>query len=230
MASARPRRKIGATNVQAGATDATPSELKLALVDDDAIVRAWVRTAVSGTEFRLAGEAGRGAEGLDLVERRRPDILLVDQVLPDWKGTELVKELRRRGWEMPVVLMTAAPREGLNEDAREAGIQGTVVKSADVDVLLATLRLVAAGESAMHAPHPPAQRRVQLSPREREILMFVAEGLSNNEMAVRLGISSETVKTMLYRAFEKLGVHRRSEAVAEAHRRGLLDRPPELGH
>ena len=198
------------------------------LVDDDAIVRAWVRAAVAGTEFRLAGEAERGAEAVRLVERRRPDILLVDQLLPDWTGTELVKELRRRGWGMPVVLMTAAPREGLNEAAREAGVQGTVLKSAEVDVLLATLRSVAGGESAISAPHPPAARRVKLSSREREILQLVAAGLSNNQIAARLEIGAETVKTMLYRAFEKLGVHRRSEAVAEAHRRGLLDRPPDL--
>jgi NarL family two-component system response regulator LiaR len=211
-----------------GATDATASTVELVLVDDDAIVRAWVRAAVSGTEFRLAGEAERGADAVNLVERRRPDILLVDQLLPDWTGTELVKELRRRGWQMPVVLMTSAPREGLNEAAREAGVQGTVVKSAEVDVLLATLRSVADGESAIHAPHPPAARRVQLSSREREILQLVAAGRSNNQIAALLDISAETVKTMLYRAFEKLGVHRRSEAVAEAHRRGLLDRPPDL--
>ena len=209
-------------------TNATASTVELVLVDDDAIVRAWVRAAVTGTEFRLAGEAERGAEAVHLVERRRPDILLVDQLLPDWTGTELVKELRRRGWQMPVVLMTSAPREGLNEAAREAGVQGTVVKSGDADVLLATLRSVAGGESAIRAPHPPALRRVQLSSREREILQLVAAGLSNREIAARLEISAETVKTMLYRAFEKLGVRRRSEAVAEAHRRRLLDEPPDL--
>lgn len=210
------------------ATDGT-ARIGLVLVDDDAIVRAWVRTAIAGSEFRLAGEAGLGAEALHLVERRRPDILLVDQLLPDWTGTELVRELRRRGWQMPVVLMTSAPRAGLNEAAHDAGIQGTVVKSAEIDVLLATLRSVAGGESALRAPHPPAARRVQLSPREREILQHVAEGLSNSEVAARLDIGTETVKTILYRAFEKLGVRRRSEAVAEAQRRGLLDRPPDLG-
>lgn len=183
---------------------------------------------MNGTEFRLAGEAERGADAVHLVERRRPDMLLVDQLLPDWTGTELVKELRRRGWEMPVVLMTSAPREGLNEAAREAGVQGTVVKSADAEVLLATLRSVAGGASAIRAPHPPAVRPVKLSAREREILQLVAGGLSNNQIAARLEIGSETVKTMLYRAFEKLGVHRRSEAVAEAHRRGLLDSRPDL--
>lgn len=211
-----------------GAQDGKTPAVELILVDDDAIVRSWVRAAVAGTEFRLAGEAERGADAVRLVERRRPDILLVDQLLPDWTGTELVKELRRRGWQTPVVLMTSAPREGLNEAAREAGVQGTVVKSGEADTLLATLRSVAAGKTAIRAPHPPAVRRVQLSSREREILRLVAAGLSNNEIAARLGISAETVKTMLYRAFEKLGVHRRSEAVSAAHRRGLLDEPPDL--
>ena len=209
-------------------TNTVARGVELVLVDDDAIVRAWVRAAVADSEFRLAGEAERGADAVRLIERRRPDILLIDHVLPDWTGTELVKELRRRGWRMPAVLMTSAPREGLNEAAREAGFQGTVVKSGDAEMLLATLRLVAGGENAIRAPHPPAARRVQLSAREREILQLVAAGLSNNEIAARLEIGSESVKTMLYRAFEKLGVRRRSEAVAAAQRRGLLDEPPDL--
>jgi DNA-binding NarL/FixJ family response regulator len=205
------------------------TELALLVVDDDAIVRAWVRAALTGTEFRIAGEAGRAAEAIPLVERRRPDLLLVDQLLPDWTGTELVRELRRRGYDVPALLMTAAPREGLNETAQAAGIQGTVLKSSEPEQLLGALRRLAAGESAPQAAHPRAVRHVSLSPREREILQLVAEGATNAEVAERLGIGRETVKTMLYRAFEKLGVHRRSEAVAEAQRLGLLSRPPDLG-
>jgi len=196
------------------------------IVDDDAIVRAWVRAAIAQSEFRLVGEAERAADVPDLVERRRPDVLLVDQLLPDWTGTELVRELRRRGWMFPVLLMTAAPREGLNEAARDAGIQGTVVKSSDVRPLLDSLRVVARGESTLHAPHPPSTRPVQLSPREREILQLIAEGRSNSQIASQLQIGAESVKTMVYRAFGKLGVRRRSEAVAEAQRRGLLVKPP----
>jgi DNA-binding NarL/FixJ family response regulator len=201
--------------------------LPLIVVDDDAIVRAWVRTTLADTEFRLAGEAGRAADAIQLVERRRPDILLVDQVLPDWTGTELVRELRRRGCEAPALLMTAAPREGLNETALAAGIQGTVLKSSEPDALVAALRLLGTGKEPQ-AAHPRAVRQVTLSPREREILQLVAEGATNVEIAHRLGIGRETVKTMLYRGFEKLGVRRRSEAVAEAQRLDLLRRPPEL--
>ncbi len=205
------------------------NEISLLVVDDDAIVRAWVRAALEGTEFRVAGEAGLATEALELVERRRPGLLLVDQQLPDWTGTELVRELRRRGLLAPALLMTASPREGLNEAARAAGIQGTVLKSSEPDELLLALRQVVGGEDTVRAAHPRAFRQVTLSPREREILQLVAEGSTNVEIAERLGISRETVKTMLHRSFEKLGAHRRSEAVAEAQRLGLLLRPPELG-
>jgi DNA-binding NarL/FixJ family response regulator len=198
------------------------------VVDDDAIVRAWVRAALTGSEFRLVGEAERAAAVIELIERRRPDLLLVDQLLPDWTGSELVRELRRRGIDAPVVLMTSAPREGLNEIARAAGIQGTVVKSSEPDELLEALRRVWAGQESLGAPHPRETRHVSLSPREREILQLIAEGSTNVEVAQRLGIGRETVKTLLYRSFEKLGVRRRSEAVAEAQRLGLLLRPPEL--
>jgi DNA-binding NarL/FixJ family response regulator len=200
--------------------------VSLLVVDDDAIVRAWVRAALAGTEFRLAGEARLAVEAVSLVERRRPELLLVDQILPDWTGTELVRELRRRGFEAPALLMTAAPREGLNEEAAAAGIEGTVLKSSEPEQLLEALRHVAKGVRAPRAAHPRLRRPVTLSPREREILRLVAGGATNLEVAGTLGIGRETVKTMLYRAFEKLGVRRRSEAVSEAQRLGLLTLPP----
>lgn len=202
------------------------SAVSLLVVDDDAIVRAWVRGALAGSEFRVAGEATLAVDAVSLVERRRPELLLVDQILPDWTGTELVRELRRRGIETPALLMTAAPREGLNEEAAAAGIQGTVLKSSEPDLLLEALRRVGSGAVAPRAAHPRLQRPVTLSPREQQILRLVARGATNVEVADVLGIGRETVKTMLYRAFEKLGVRRRSEAVAEAQRLGLLTLPP----
>lgn len=207
---------------------ASTAEIALLLVDDDAIVRAWVRGALAGTGFRIAGETGGAAEAMDCVERRRIDLLLIDQLLPDWTGTELVAELRRRGCAAPALLMTSTPREGLNEAARAAGIQGTVVKSSEPEELLHALRSVSTGETAFGALHPRAEHKVSLSPREREILQLIAEGRTNIEIAELLGISRETVKTMLYRAFTKLRVKRRSEAVAEAQRLGLLRRALRL--
>lgn len=193
------------------------------LVDDDSMVRGWVRLALEGTEFEVIGEAASAAEGLALLERRKPDVLLVDYALGDVKGTELVRNLRRQGSQLPVVLMTANPRAGFNEEARDAGAQGTVLKTGHVEELLSTLRTIREGESGFDARHPRrAPGRAALSPREREVLRMVAAGSTNREVAEALGVGQETVKTMVGRVFGKLGVHKRAEAVSEAHRMGLI--------
>lgn len=198
-------------------------ELSVVLVEDDAMVRGWMRLALEGTEFRLNGEASSSAEALELVPRRIPDMLLVDYRLPDGTGTELVRELRRRGISAPAVLLTANAERGFNEFAREAGAQGTILKTGRSAELLSALRAVAAGETAFDARHPkrPAGRG-QLSPREREVLKLVAAGRTNKEIADELEVGSETVKTLLARTFGKLGVRRRAEAVEVGHNLGLL--------
>jgi DNA-binding NarL/FixJ family response regulator len=198
-------------------------EVSLLVVEDDAMVRDWLRLALEGSVFRLVGVAHTGAEALDLVDRRRPALLLVDQRLPDVVGTELVRELRRLNVQIPAVLMTANAEEGFNEAARDAGAQGTVLKTGRAEELLSSLGTVVAGRLSFDARHPKrAPGRGALSPREREILRLVAAGSTNRDIAERLSIGEETVKTLLSRTFAKLGVRRRAEAVSEAHRRGLL--------
>jgi DNA-binding NarL/FixJ family response regulator len=117
-------------------------KISILLIEDDSIVRAWVRLSLAGSEFRLAGEATTAAEALELAGRRRPSLFLVDHQLPDGVGTELVKELRLGGYSAPALLMTAHGRPGLNETAREAGAQGSVVKSGSAEELLHALRAV----------------------------------------------------------------------------------------
>ncbi|MGH3034276.1 MAG: response regulator [Gaiellaceae bacterium] len=198
-------------------------EVAVLIVEDDAIVRAWVRLALDGTEFRIAGEAERVSEALELARRRRPDLLLLDLRLPERSGLDLVRELRAQGVSAPAVLMTATAEPGLNERARETGVQGTVVKSAQQGRLVAVLRAVLAGRSSYDPQHPQrATGRAPLSPREREVLGLVSEGATNAQIAVRLEVSEETVKTLLSRVFLKLGARRRAEAVAVAQRAGLL--------
>jgi DNA-binding NarL/FixJ family response regulator len=193
------------------------------VVEDDSIVRSWVRLSLRGTELRVAGEAGSAQEAEELVGRRHCDVLLVDQHLPDRLGTELVRRLRRTGVELPVVLMTASAEEGLNETAREAGVQASVVKSSDPERLIEVIRSVLAGEGVFDVAHPRRPKgQATLAPREQETLALIAAGRTNREAAAQLGISDETVKTLLERAYAKLGVRRRAEAVLEARRRGLV--------
>lgn len=198
-------------------------EVAVLVVDDDAIVRAWVRASLQGSELRVAGEAASAAEARSLIAQRRVDVLLLDYRLPDVVATEFLHALRREGVAAPALVMTANPVPGLNEAARESGAQGVVRKRGDSEELLHALREVAAGREVADAEHPLRKPgATALSPRERATLRLAAEGHTNGRIARDLGLGVETVKTMLGRAYTKLGVHSRTEAVAEALRRDLL--------
>lgn len=201
----------------------SPKFTAVIVIEDDAIVRSWVREALRESAYRIAGEAGSVTEAIELIERRHADLLLVDQHLPDQLGTELVRDLRRRGDRIPVVLMTASAEQGLNELAREAGAQASVVKSSEAQQLVEVLDAVRAGGGLFDPSHPRRpEAEAALAPREREVIGLVAHGLTNKEVAGELGISDETVKTLLERAYTKLGARRRAEAVLEARRRGIV--------
>src|SRR5690348_71654 len=117
--------------------DAAPiREVEVLLVEDDEMVQGWVRLALEGSEFRLAG-IGRGCDdATELARRRSADVLLLDYRLADGVGTELLRDLRRLGISAPALLMTASPADGFNELAREAGAQGTVLKSGSAGELI----------------------------------------------------------------------------------------------
>jgi DNA-binding NarL/FixJ family response regulator len=203
--------------------EAAQATTTVLVVEDDAIVRAWVRLALDGSEFSVGGEAPSTAAALDLVARRRSDVLLVDHRLPDRFGTELIRQLRQDGNRTPAVLIAARAEPGLNEAAREAGAQGSVLKRGSVDELLTTLRRVVEGGEAFDPRHPRrAPRHGALSPREREVVRLLATGATNREISEQLGIGVETVKTLLARSYGKLGVSRRAEAIAAAHEMGMF--------
>ncbi len=204
---------------------ARPTErpISVLVVKDDAIVRSWIRLSLDTGEFRLTGEAESTAEAIELVERSRPDVLLVDDRLAERKGTDVVRELRKSGIDTPAVVITANSEHGFNDVAREAGAQGTLLKTGRGDELRSALRRAADGRRAFDPRHPGRPDGVpSLSPRERDVMRMVAEGATNREIAEQLGIGAETVKTLISRAFTKLGARKRAEAVSTAHRRGLL--------
>jgi DNA-binding NarL/FixJ family response regulator len=206
-----------------GKGSAAPDKATVLLVEDDAIVRAWVSLALADSEFSVGGEAPTMADGLELVARRRCDLLVVDHRLTDGFGTELIREVRRRGNRTPAVVIAARAERGLNEAAREAGAQGSVLKRGSAEELVGALRRVASGEQAFDPRHPRrAPRAGALSPREREVLRLLTTGATNREISATLGIGAETVKTLLSRIYAKLGVSRRAEAIAVAHDQGIF--------
>jgi DNA-binding NarL/FixJ family response regulator len=201
----------------------TAVEPSVLVVEDDAMVRGWVRLSLRDSEFRIVGEAEDASQARALIERRCPDVMLVDYRLPDRAGTELIRDLRQEGFAAPMVLMTANNERGLNEALRAAGGQGTVLKTGSMEEMLRALRDVLAGGQAFDPRHPPRDpSQGALSRREREVLRLVAAGATNRDVAAKLGVGDETVKTLLSRTFAKLGARKRAEAVSRAHDLGLL--------
>ena len=123
----------------------------------------------------------------------------------------------------PAVVVTASVMHGFNELVRDSGGQGTVLKTGSPSEVIGALRAAVAKRPSFDVRHPTrARREGVLTPREREVLGLVGAGATNAEIAEKLGIGSETVKTLLARIFVKLGVSRRAQAVAVAHERGIL--------
>lgn len=197
--------------------------VSLLVVEDDPMVRSWLRLSLRASEFRVAAEAASVGEALGLMDVVEPDVLLVDYRLPDHRGTVLVHELRRRGIATPALMMTANGERGFNEAAREAGAQGSVRKTGSPIDLLEALRKVLSGSAVSDFQHPPrGPGWTPLTARQREILALVARGRSNAEIAGELRVGVETVKTQLNRLFRKLDVHTRAQAVAVAQELGII--------
>jgi DNA-binding NarL/FixJ family response regulator len=181
-------------------------------------VREWVKLALRESEFRIVGEAANAEETARLAGDLEPDLLLIEAA-----GVGLASDVRARSVSIPAVLITASPERGFNENARDAGAQGTVLNTGSIGKLLDALRSVQGGELSFDSGHPPRPSgQTTLSRRERDVLQLVAGGLTNREIANELGIGDQTVKTLLARSCAKLGVHRRAEAAAAARSLGLL--------
>lgn len=205
-----------------GTSKDSAAEVNIIVVEDDAIVRSWIRLSLRNSPFRIIAEGATAADARELASLV-PDLWLIDYRLPDQLGTVLLRDLRREGMTAPALVMTASVVHGFNELVRQSGGQGTVLKTGSPSELVDELKAVANGQLSFDARHPTRTRRQgALSPREREVLALVRDGATNAEIAEKLGIGSETVKTLLARIYVKLGVSRRARAVTVAQERGIL--------
>ena len=193
--------------------------LGVLLVEDDAIVRTWIGQALRTTEFFVAAEVEEGAAAAAALSEANPAVMVVDYLLPDHDGVEVVRALREDGVRVPALLLTASARPGLNEAAVVAGFQGTLVKAGQVEPLLAALRLVAAGEPAFDERNPAADLEAgALSRREREVLVphdgsarAVAAELGFRERGEVYAVFAKSAQTELAALHEELA---RLETVA----------------
>ncbi|MGM0574270.1 MAG: response regulator [Myxococcota bacterium] len=216
------------------------TRVKIVLADDHAMIRAGLRAFLEEQPDlggRVVGEASDGQEAIDLVERLRPDILLLDLSMRGLGGLETAIELRRRGSGVPILVLTQHAESVLLRRLLEAGANGYILKSAQGEALVSAIRAVSSGGTyidpslagslvrrALGDEQPASEEEAYaaLTPRERQVLKLVAEGLSNKEIAVALDLAVKTVMTHRANLMDKLGIRNRSKLVRFAIRMGLL--------
>ncbi len=204
--------------------------IRVAVVDDHPIVRdGIVANLQDASDIAVAGSAGSAAEALALVRRERPDLVLLDLELPDRSGLELIPELKAALPELRIVVFSAYGGEERVAAALSRGADSYVLKGTPSDELLATIRSAVAGQPRLGAEvaaqllrslHTP--RHLRITPREREVLALIEEGLSNKAIAGRLNVAERTVRFHVGEILDRLGAENRAQAVALAKQRGLL--------
>ena len=206
-----------------------PTPLRVMLVDDHALLRIAVRQALTAPDVELVAEAASAEEALALAPQVRPDVLLVDIALPGMDGVALVRELAPRLPDTRIVMLTVSSAEHDLLEAMRWGAVGYLTKDVAPEALLRAVRSTHAGELAM--TRRMAARLVQrleetsrpaatagdaalgaLTPREAEVLRFLAEGRTDRQIAAALTISPRTVTTHVASILHKLGVTRRADA------------------
>jgi DNA-binding NarL/FixJ family response regulator len=208
------------STTMAASRTATAVEVTSAfLVTNDAIVGDWFERAGHTLALSISGRASSIPEAEELIPTSGATVLVIDQDLADGTGTDLVRRLRGLGIDIPMLIMSALPVAGLNEGAERAGATGTVVRSGRADDVGWAISAVARHRTMWDERNPTL---ALASSRELEVLSMIASGYLTSDIAARLVLSSETIKSHVQNVLLKFGAHTRAEAVAIAVRAGLI--------
>jgi len=205
--------------------------IRVVIADDHKVVRVGLEQLLQtfdDVEFLGAGEGGE--EAVTLCGRHHPDVLLLDLSMPDLDGIEVTNRLRDVSPDTKVVVFTSFSDRERIVQALDAGAVGYLLKDAEPDELHAAVQAAARGEApltpraaaALLAHRRDRPPEVELTPREREVLGLVVDGLANKQIARRMGISEKTVKGHLTNLFQRIGVADRTQAALWAERTGAL--------
>ena len=218
------------SNTPEDATDVSRS-IRVMVVDDHAVVRAGLEQLLASfPDVEVVGSAGGGAEAVELSAEHEPDVVLMDLSMPEVDGIEATRRIAEPTPATRVVIFTSFSERDRILSAIDAGAIGYLLKDAEPEEIHRGLQAAARGESPLAAKAAQAvvaarieSRPVrELTDREREVLVLVATGLANKQIARRLGITEKTVKAHLTRLFQRLGVTDRTQAALWAERHGLL--------
>ncbi len=200
------------------------------LADDHEVVREGLRLALlRSAHIRVVGEASDGETAVALAGRRRPDVIVMDLRMPGMDGIEATEEIIRIVPDAKILIFTAYSERALLQRGLESGARGYVLKEAPHETLLRAIEKVAAGETFVDPALMSALTKSRdggsdvLTPREREILQLLADGMSNADVAAQLFISQETVKSHVRHILTKLEADTRTQAVAIALRDAMID-------
>jgi DNA-binding NarL/FixJ family response regulator len=215
-----------------GGEEAMSEQVKVVVVDGHTLVRFGL-TGLAGQEpdLEIVGATGLGAEAMAIVATTRPDVLVLDSVLPDVDGLQVAREIRDQYAELGIVLLASDGRDDVLFQALESGVSAFVTNTAPIEEVLAAIRHAAVAATSFTATGlaPAMARRDQpqaqplLSPREAEVLSLLGQGLSVRAIAGSLCVSLSTAKTYVARLYEKLGASNRAQAIMNALRLGLLE-------
>jgi DNA-binding NarL/FixJ family response regulator len=202
--------------------------IRVVVVEDHPLVRAGLEQLLGGIDHvDLVGSAASGDEALELAPAALPDVVLMDLEMPGMDGIEATMRMRERAPDANVVVLTAFSDRERILDAVDAGAVGYLLKDAEPGELVRGIEAAARGESPL-SPRAAqalvaarAERAPELTPREREVLGLLAEGLPNKLIARRLAISEKTVKAHLTSVFQSIGVTDRTQAALWARRHGV---------
>jgi len=212
-----------------------PETIRILVVDDHAVVREGLRAFLDLQDgFEVVGEAGDGDEAVSAAERLRPDVVLMDLVMPRRDGVAAMRVLRDRVPGVRVIVLTSFLDEDKLLPALRAGAAGYLLKNAQPEELERAVRAAHAGEAVLDpvvaarlvealAAGGDADPIDRLTPREREVLQLVGRGFPNKRIARELELAEKTVKTHVGHVLAKLGVTDRTQAAVIAVRAGLVD-------
>jgi DNA-binding NarL/FixJ family response regulator len=210
--------------------------LRLVLIEDHQALREGLELLLGREGCEVVGTAGTAGEGRELIERLDPDVSLVDIRLGEESGIDLTRVLLDANPERRVVLYTGSSDVELLVSGLDSGARGYALKDGTPNELTGALQTVAGGGTYVDPRLRPAllsrnttQRMPSLSKREREIMDLLSQGLTGEDVAERLVLSSETVKTHIRNAMSKLEAHTRVHAIAIALREGFISPPDDAG-
>jgi DNA-binding NarL/FixJ family response regulator len=205
--------------------------VRLTIVDGQTLTRYGLRQLISRhSDIEVVAECQSAAEAPDVVAAAHPDVVTIDVVLPDGDGLQLARELRNQYADLGIVMLTSLQEDDVLFRALENGVSAFVAKSAPLDEVLSAIRhaavaassFTAAGLATAVARRRAMQDRLALSPREREVLRLLHDGLSVPAIAADMFISVSTAKTYVARLYEKLGATNRAQALMTAMHHGLI--------